>query len=466
MVNWKFAAMTLPALKQVLPQYAQRFFSVGTESVFKPDASKTCLKFNEKDDDEPCCGCYEMDWYYGYGDIPPYDGCDACATTDTVCTWPDGYKRGTDFDSARFCSTQGLSSKRDVIATDKDDTLADDDDTDGDEGLTLYERDYNPNNPTATISRKTVSLCTDKYSVGKDGRYPAFPKLADRPWDGIENGRWETISKYWGNTSESCTDWSVDAIFPHDNRSTPRGLKRARYEKLTLYTAEHVFEGQLMGDFFTWWLNKGTIRDQIPPAINPTQVMGCSQAKDYVTADDIHWSGANSDSFFDHMLFELGSIGHLDRLTIFLGRPNGMKGAMFKGIAAISTSSSRTGFSSKDADAQLQSVKEMGMVFEYLNNPKVWQNFCATFEAVYDLLGEFDDYHAQQGTGLPAIQPEWPKYIRTTLKSISNRSGIALFNYFRLRAQPNNAYFNTLWMINMRVNYGKLSFTGTCPHLP
>lgn len=107
---------------------------------------------------------------------------------------------------------------------------------------------------------------------------------------------------------------------------------------------------------------------------------------------------------------------------------------MFRGITAISTSSSRTGYASKDADAQLQSVKEIGIVFEYLNHPKVWPKFCATFEAVYDLLGEFDDYHAQQGTGLPPIQPEWPKYIRTTLKSISYRSGIALFSYFRLRA--------------------------------
>lgn len=83
-----------------------------------------------------------------------------------------------------------------------------------------------------------------------------------------------------------------------------------------------------MGDFFTWWLNKGTIRGQIPPAINPTQVMSCSQAKDYVTADDIHWSDGNTESFLGQMLFQLGSIGHLDRLAIFLGRPNGMKGAV------------------------------------------------------------------------------------------------------------------------------------------
>jgi hypothetical protein len=231
MVNWKFVAMALPVLKQVLPKYAQGAFSVGSEAVFKPDGSKTCLKFNETNNKQLCCGCYQMDWYYGYGDIPPYDNCDACATADLVCTWPDGYKRGSDFDSARFCSILGLTSKRGTITSDNDDT-------DGDESLRLQERDYDSNNPKATISKKTVSVCDAKFSVGVDGRYPAFPKLADRPWDGIENGRWDPISKYWGNTSELCSDWSVDAIFPHDNRSTPRGMKRARYESKSIFFSQ------------------------------------------------------------------------------------------------------------------------------------------------------------------------------------------------------------------------------------
>lgn len=61
MVNWKFVAMVLPVLKQVLPKYAKGAFSVGSEAIFKPNRSKTCLKFNETDNKQPYCGCYQID---------------------------------------------------------------------------------------------------------------------------------------------------------------------------------------------------------------------------------------------------------------------------------------------------------------------------------------------------------------------------------------------------------------------
>lgn len=76
----------------------------------------------------------------------------------------------------------------------------------------------------------------------------------------------------------------------------------------------------------------------------------------------------------------------------------------------------------------------MGMVFEYINNPKVWPKFCATFEAIYELMGEFDTYHAGQGHNLHSLQSEWPKYIRTVLNSISNRSKAAMLVYYAKRA--------------------------------
>lgn len=43
-------------------------------------------------------------------------------------------------------------------------------------------------------------------------------------------------------------------------------------------------------------------------------------------------------------------------------------------------------------DEQLQSVKEMGMVFTYLNSQTVWDGFCGSYEAIYDLLGDFDTW--------------------------------------------------------------------------
>ena len=75
-----------------------------------------------------------------------------------------------------------------------------------------------------------------------DGGYPPFPKDVKREWDGIQDGRYDPISKYWGSTSKEYWNWSVAALFPHDNRSLLEieggGLQRADYQsmfpKLTL----------------------------------------------------------------------------------------------------------------------------------------------------------------------------------------------------------------------------------------
>ncbi|KAJ5214410.1 hypothetical protein N7449_001579 [Penicillium cf. viridicatum] len=97
----------------------------------------------------------------------------------------------------------------------------------------------------------------------------------------------------------------------------------------------------------------------------------------------------------------MGSIGHLDHLTVFLARPNGMKGNMFRGKNAIQYDRPRIGFHAKSADAQLQLVKEMGMVSAYVNSQKVWDKFCSTYEAIYDLLGDFDQYQSGLGNTIP-----------------------------------------------------------------
>jgi chitinase len=100
--------------------------------------------------------------------------------------------------------------------------------------------------------------------------------------------------------------------------------------------AEHVFEGQLIGDFFSDWLNNGAIFNQLPKPRKPKAKWSCDKAKDYVFADpDGHWTYYQSKkmpnaptTFFKLILAELGSKGHLDRLTIFKSRANGMKGAV------------------------------------------------------------------------------------------------------------------------------------------
>lgn len=104
---------------------------------------------------------------------------------------------------------------------------------------------------------------------------------------------------------------------------------------------------------------------------------------------------------------------------------------MFGGKQAIDVANN---FEGKPADDQLSAAKEMGMVFTYMNDPTVWKIFCDTYEAIYDRLGEFDDYHRQQNTGIPSLQDEWPKFIDAVLYSMANRAQGTLKLMFYKRA--------------------------------
>lgn len=69
-----------------------------------------------------------------------------------------------------------------------------------------------------------------------------------------------------------------------------------------------------------------------------------------------------------------------------------------------------------------------GLVFNYLNTKEIWEKFCGTYEAIYDLLGDFDTWYAQNGAGLtiPSLQKEWKNYNREVLDSLVRRSRATL----------------------------------------
>jgi len=99
-----------------------------------------------------------------------------------------------------------------------------------------------------------------------------------------------------------------------------------RNEPLTSL-AEHVFEGQLIGDFFTHWLDQG--KASALAAQTSTAQVSCSNIKNlFLTAyRGSPWKiDGETVPFIEKMLYELGNIAHLDRLTIFMGRPNLRKG--------------------------------------------------------------------------------------------------------------------------------------------
>lgn len=75
----------------------------------------------------------------------------------------------------------------------------------------------------------------------------------------------------------------------------------------------------------------------------------------------------------------------------------------------------------KPTDDQLSAAKEKCMAFTYMNDPTVWKMFSDTYEAIYDRLGGFDDYHPQQNTVIPSLQDQWPESIDAVLYSMANR---------------------------------------------
>ncbi|KAG5798604.1 hypothetical protein H9Q69_002344 [Fusarium xylarioides] len=191
------------------------------------------------------------------------------------------------------------------------------------------------------------------------------------------------------------------------------------------YQTEHVFEGQVIGDFFNWWLDKGYVRNQEPMPTNPQPKVPCSWTREWVRnkKTNPNWKIKLAQkpkirlaSFAEVLLSELGSASHLDRLTLFLARPNRKKGLMFTGVKPTSPDA----YDGMSSDEQLQEVKEMGMIFNYLNNQQVWDKYCAVYEAIYDHMGDFDTWYATNAAGvtIPNLQKEWKDYNRILLDSM------------------------------------------------
>ncbi|KAJ6001245.1 hypothetical protein N7522_006472 [Penicillium canescens] len=370
---------------------------------------------DDPEEENMCCGCACMDCAYGYSDLKNCDSCDEIPSG----TWP-----WVDYVDISISKREDAEGTSEDVQPSHDHGVSH-----GHHGHSHLHRRVSGK---ATLSEKKVTVCDDyKWWVDGDGRYPAFPRDAQNPWDGIDNGKWDSISRYWGNSSESCTSWAVfenpvaDKVWVGPSLLNPLGsMERAQYQ------TEHVFEGQLIGDFFTYWLDQGKASAQA--AKTSTAKISCSDIKDLFTTSSstFPWKiGNNKVPFIEQMLYQLGNIGHLDRLTIFMGRPNLRKGILFSG-----KSNDMDVFKRMTADQQVLSAKELGMVFNYMNEPVVWSKFCATYEAIYDLLGQWQTYYNNnpnaplpQGLNLPDLQDEWKTYINTALDQIVS-NGKSTFN--------------------------------------
>ena len=154
-------------------------------------------------------------------------------------------------------------------------------------------------------------------------------------------------------------------------------------------TAEHVFEAQTVTNFFKWLQNHSDPKKKKTAAWIETW---------FVTKKDVKWLipgpgiTQKDNNVATNMLFEIGNRlpSRQDRLTVLLAAPNGIKGKLFQGNLGVSVAT----FSEiKESDLQILKLKDMGMVFTYMDDPKVWKCFCATFEGIRKVLAKFDTWY-------------------------------------------------------------------------
>ncbi len=67
-----------------------------------------------------------------------------------------------------------------------------------------------------------------------------------------------------------------------------------------------------------------------------------------------------------------------------------------------------------------------GMAFTYLNEADVWDAFCATYEGIYDRLGEYNTWWANNPPAgpisIPDLQKEWKDYMKVVMDSMVTRA--------------------------------------------
>ncbi|EHK22022.1 glycoside hydrolase family 18 protein [Trichoderma virens Gv29-8] len=271
-------------------------------STFQSSKSKfLCVNCDDcyEEDINECCGCISMDYVWDLRDMPP---CDPNICEQRAGEWPSTSTNLKREEGDLEVGSEHAISKRDA--------------------------------GEATITPKKAKFCGKDVWANTPYNYPSFPKDDTWPWEGIQQGRWDSISRYWGNSSGLCQSWAVGKIQPADVTYIPKRNGLPGYEATrSSYQTEHVFEGQLIGDFFTYWLDKGRLNDK-DKAIYTTPKMACSVTNEYVSKirnanyfQLPNYAGNLKKASFGQILMsELGSQAHLDRLTIFQSRPNQRKG--------------------------------------------------------------------------------------------------------------------------------------------
>ncbi|KAJ4094417.1 hypothetical protein NW760_012753 [Fusarium oxysporum] len=343
-----------------------------------------------------CCGCVCMQCKWGpRRDIPP---CEKCTDegVEAEMEWPGPHvvlKRdrigGNDVPEGEAHDHKNdLHTRAGLIHL-------------GWKNVKVYDELYKPPDPKTSA----------KY------KFPQFPKDVVKVWDGADGGAYDSISRYWGNSSADCTDWSIGRKPTRDQTHIGNGVFVP-----SAYQTEHVYEGQNLGQFFTEWLTHGQIKRQSPsPGVTKGKV-DSAWIEDWImdVNEDFPWTNPSDQeetySLFGTLHTELGNNYHQDRLAILQERLNRKKENVFD----LSKSYSQNKYIRMSTDEQWMTVKEIGLTFNYINDDTIWGMWCDTFTGVYDRLDRFDKWYTViKGPNDPdvTLAEEWGKYNRIVLDS-------------------------------------------------
>lgn len=307
---------------------------------------------------------------------------------------------------------------------------------------------------------RTDIMLDDNYDsvIIETDLYPQYPDWYRNPtgaasWESAP--AYTTVKKYFHNSTSTCTSFDVaqfarhDVMYPwpqtgHDGYAYKRGTA---YHGM--YDTEHVFEAQTVVRFFDKWLSENAATRRYRYWV---------EENFFVEYVDFIW--------IHRIVDELGSIDNMDRLTVFMKRPNQNKGRLFKDSRAMSMS---TFGELEKGPEQLLAAREVGLIFPYLNHDEVWESFCDTYNGVLDHLVDFDSWYETK-TGAPSnLRGEWPRFIRSELDMVVRKARLNV-REMNLNRKSAGARYTGLWATMMGVNGEmrkvKLERTDHCRNLP
>jgi hypothetical protein len=340
-----------------------------------------------------------------------------------------------------------------------------------------------PNPSAISDGVKKVNFLSPKF---KNVYYPSFPNVKKSAY-ALKKATWDTETKYrevlqyYHNSTSDCSDWSVGQSTQADTVWNGGNPRDAQYE------TEHVLEGQTVGRFFSYHLPNYALQAQSTAWIMQELIDNATP-----------YPGA-TDSIADMAALELGRNMHRDRLALFLKNSNLLKGQLF-GIATPKLDK----FNALQAgDEQMQKLKELGMIFtvcfqslivhryyvktlekrsdlrdkpeltiphQYMNTPTVWSAFCATHDAIYDIMAAWDAAHATRQPP-PELAEEWKRHVKNELLSVKTKAKALAVSYHTNRKTATGILAEAYWFMKWGSvmsplgQLAKIDFRGTCTHL-